>query len=77
MGLGAPGRRRDPVPRRVRHLGGTEWGRWVGIISAGCNAILQMFFIPALPLLSVSLFAVDVLVIYGLVTYGGRRRAGT
>ena len=56
---------------------GSEWGRWVGIISAGCNAILQMFFIPALPLLSVSLFAVDVLVIYGLVTYGGRRRAGT
>jgi len=34
-----------------------------------------MFFIPALPLLSVTLFAVDVLVIYGLITYGGRRRA--
>ncbi len=56
---------------------GSEWGRWVGIVAAGCNAILQMFFIPALPLLSVTLFAVDVLVIYGLVTYGGRRRAGT
>ena len=54
---------------------GSEWGRWVGIISAGCNAILQMFFIPAFPLLSVSLFAVDILVIYGLVAYGGRRRA--
>jgi hypothetical protein len=54
---------------------GSEWGRWVGIISAGCNAILQMFFIPALPLLSVTLFAVDVLVIYGLVSYGGHRRA--
>ncbi len=56
---------------------GSEWGRWVGIVAAGCNAILQMFFIPALPLLSVTLFAVDVLVIYGLVTYGGRQRAGT
>ena len=54
---------------------GSEWGRWVGIISAGCNAILQMFFIPALPLLSVTLFAVDILVIYGLVAYGGHRRA--
>ena len=54
---------------------GSEWGRWVGIVSAGCNAILQMFFIPAFPLLSVTLFAVDVLVIYGLVAYGGRRRA--
>ena len=32
-----------------------------------------MFFIPGFPLLSVTLFAVDVLVIYALVTYGGRR----
>ena len=54
---------------------GSEWGRWVGIVAAGCNAILQMFFIPALPLLSVTLFAVDILVIYGLVAYGGHRRA--
>ena len=52
---------------------GSEWGRWVGIVSAGANAIVQMFFIPAFPLLSVTLFAVDVLVIYGLITYGGRR----
>jgi hypothetical protein len=54
---------------------GSEWGRWVGIVSAGANAILQMFFIPAFPLLSVTLFAVDILVIYGLVAYGGHRRA--
>ncbi len=54
---------------------GSEWGRWVGIISAGANAIVQMFFIAGSPLLSVSLFAVDVLVIYGLVAYGGHRRA--
>ena len=54
---------------------GAEWGRWVGIITASANAIVQMFFIPAFPLLSVTLFAVDVLVIYGLITYGGRRRA--
>jgi uncharacterized membrane protein (DUF2068 family) len=53
---------------------GSEWGRWVGIISAGCNAIVQMFFISGQPLLSVSLFAVDILVIYGLVVYGGRSR---
>lgn len=53
---------------------GAEWARWVGIGSAGLNAIVQMLFIPAFPLLSVALFAVDVLVIYGLVTYGGDRR---
>ena len=51
-----------------------EWGRWVGIGSAGLNAIVQMLFIPAFPLLSVTLFAVDILVIYGLVNYGGSRR---
>ena len=54
---------------------GSEWGRWVGIISAGANAIVQMFFISGFPLLSVTLFAVDILVIYGLVAYGGHRRA--
>ena len=54
---------------------GSEWGRWVGIISAGANAIVQMFFISGSPLLSVSLFAVDILVIYGLVAYGGHRSA--
>ena len=54
---------------------GSEWGRWVGIVSAGVNAIVQMFFIAGSPLLSVTLFAVDILVIYGLVAYGGHRRA--
>ena len=54
---------------------GSEWGRWVGIVSAGCNAIVQMFFIAGFPLLSVTLFAVDILVIYALVVYGGHKRA--
>jgi hypothetical protein len=54
---------------------GTSWGRWVGIASAGTNAILQLLFMPAFPLLALCLFAVDVLVIYALVQYGGRRAA--
>jgi len=54
---------------------GTSWGRWVGIASAGANSIVQLLAIPAYPLLSLALFAVDVLVIYGLVAYGGRRTA--
>ena len=52
-----------------------EFGRWIGIGSAGCNAILQLLFMPAFPLLSLALFAVDVLVIYGLIQYGGREAA--
>ena len=48
------------------------WARWVGVGAAGGNAILQLLFMPAFPLLSLALFAIDVLVIYGLIQYGGR-----
>jgi hypothetical protein len=53
--------------------GGTEWGRWVGIASASINAIMQLIFIPAYPFLSLAIFAIDILVVYGLLAYGGRR----
>lgn len=53
----------------------TEWGRWIGVASAGINAIVQMLFIPAYPFLSVALFATDLLIIYGLIAYGGRQSA--
>lgn len=52
--------------------GGTEWGRWVGVGSASVNAIIQMLAIPAYPFLALSLLAMDILVIYGLLAYGGR-----
>src|SRR5947199_55179 len=41
--------------------GGTEWGRWVGVISAMANALLQMFALPGYPFLSITLFTVDIL----------------
>jgi hypothetical protein len=50
-----------------------EWGRWVGILTASVNAIIQLIFIPAYPFGSLAMFAVDILVIYGLVAYGGRQ----
>jgi hypothetical protein len=49
---------------------GTTWGVWVGIISASLNAIAQLLFLPAYPLLSLALFSVDILVLYGLIAYG-------
>jgi hypothetical protein len=48
------------------------WARWTGVVIAGLNAIAQLIFIPAYPLLSLAIFTLDVLVIYGLVSYGGR-----
>jgi hypothetical protein len=44
--------------------------RWVGIFTAGVNAIIQMLAIPGYPFLAVSLFAVDILIIYGLLAHG-------
>ena len=52
---------------------GSEVGRWIGIVSAGLNAIAQMLAIPAYPFLALALFAVDILVIYGLAVYGGHK----
>jgi hypothetical protein len=51
----------------------TGWGRWLGVATASLNAIAQLLFIPSYPLASLALFAVDILVIYALVTYGARR----
>jgi hypothetical protein len=54
---------------------GSEIGRWIGIGSASVNAIVQLLFLPSYPFLSLALFAVDILIVYGLVAYGGRRQA--
>jgi hypothetical protein len=54
---------------------GNEYGRWLGMISAGINSIVMLMFIPAYPFGALAVFAIDVLVIYGLAAYGGRGRA--
>jgi uncharacterized membrane protein (DUF2068 family) len=54
---------------------GTSWGRWFGVGCASANAILQMLWIPAYPILAMTLLALDIAVIYGLLVYGSRRRA--
>ena len=54
---------------------GASWGRWFGVACATVNAILQMLWIPSYPILSFVLLALDIMVIYGLLAYGGRRKA--
>jgi hypothetical protein len=44
--------------------------RWIGILSAAVNMIIQLLVLPAAPLLALSLFAIDILVIYGLLAHG-------
>ena len=51
--------------------------RWAGVAAAGINAIVQLLFIPAYPFWSLALFAVDILIIYGLTAHGARNPRAT
>jgi len=55
---------------------GRPFGRWFGVLCAGGNAIVQMLAIPSYPLLALSLFAIDIIVIWALIAYGGRAGHG-
>ena len=54
---------------------GNQLARWAGIVIVSLNALAQLLFIPAYPFWSLSIFALDVLVLYGLAAHGGRRPA--
>ena len=53
---------------------GNQFGRWFGIGTAGLSSISALMSIPAYPFWSLTIFAVDILVIYGLAAYGGQHR---
>jgi len=44
--------------------------RWAGVLFVSLNAIAQLLLLPAYPLWSLALFTMDILIIYGLVSYG-------
>jgi hypothetical protein len=52
---------------------GSQLARWTGITVAGLQALAQLLMIQAYPFWSLCVFAIDLLVIYGLAVYGGRR----
>jgi hypothetical protein len=54
-------------------LSGSELARWFGIAVAALNAWGQLMFLHANPWWSMAMFAVDMLVIYGLAVYGGAK----
>lgn len=53
---------------------GSQVARWTGITVAGLQGLAQLLMIQAYPFWSLCIFAIDLLVIYGLAVYGGRRR---
>ncbi|HEV7642261.1 MAG TPA: hypothetical protein VGO39_15480 [Gaiellaceae bacterium] len=52
---------------------GSELARWFGIGAAGVNALAQLGLADAYPFWSLTAFVLDVLVIYGLAAYGGKK----
>jgi len=51
-------------------VSGQAWGRWFGIVVVGLNALGHMLFIAAYPWWSLTIIAIDLLIIYGLAAYG-------
>ena len=54
---------------------GGEFGRWFGIFAASLNAVSALMTIKAYPFWGICVFAIDLLIIYGLVAYGGSATA--
>jgi hypothetical protein len=52
---------------------GGQFGRWIGILGASFGAVGALLSIPGFPLWSVCIFGLNVLIIYGLMVYGGKR----
>ncbi|HEX6115932.1 MAG TPA: hypothetical protein VFY99_02450 [Solirubrobacterales bacterium] len=50
------------------------FGAVVGIVTASLNAIVVLLWVSAFPVGGFAIFIIDLLVIYGLVAYGVRRR---
>jgi len=55
---------------------GNQLARWTGVAVVSLNMIAQLLFIPAYPFWSLAIFTIDVLILYGLVAYGGRPSLG-
>jgi hypothetical protein len=47
-----------------------QLSRWVGVVVLSGNAIAQLLMMPAYPFWSLTIFALDILAIYGLAAYG-------
>ena len=52
-----------------------QFARWLGVALIALNAIVQMLMLPAYPLWAMTMFGLDLLVIYGLVAHGSRSSA--
>jgi hypothetical protein len=56
-------------------MNGATWGAILGVVTAFVNAIAQLSWARTYPVWAIAAIVIDVLVIYALVVYGGRRTA--
>ena len=56
-------------------FGRSQFGRWIGIIAAAIAMIVNMTWIVAYPLASLTVVFLSALVLYALIVYGGRDEA--
>jgi hypothetical protein len=61
------------IAASIALLSGALWATAVGIATAFLNAIAQLSWLRHYPVWSIIIIAIDVLVIYALAVYGGRR----
>ena len=54
-------------------LRGATWARVVTIVLAVISAVVNLVYMSAYPLWSMTMLVVDFIVIYGVTAYGGRR----
>ena len=52
-------------------LGGSELGRWVGVVAAGLGGVAAMFWAPYYPVWALIYVGLGALVMYALLVYGG------
>jgi hypothetical protein len=50
-----------------------QFARWVGVFILAVGALVALLMMPAYPFWSLSLFALDILAIYGLIAHGSRK----
>jgi hypothetical protein len=49
-----------------------QFSRWTGVVVLAANTIAQLLMMPAYPAWSLTLIAMDILAMYGLIAYGKR-----
>ena len=54
---------------------GSQWARWFGIAVAGLNSMVQLAWVQSSPFWGLSMFTIDILIIWALAVYGGRQTA--